>query len=451
MNIHGKTIIELSDAKTGKLVKRTEDNNMLTNALSLFYKQGGMTNPTAFNADGLRGNDVITNLLGGILCLDTALSEDATIVRVPAGVGMTANGAYNVLNTGNPPELGSYNENESGWQQDGSFKMVWDFTTSQGNGTVACVCLTSRLEGYKGIGNKASNTAKTDNLLTIENYNGGWSKGLGSDPCLVGYYGNKMHVLNAIQGIIHAYTVPIDKVTFNEYSFPVTEIDVRESINARLLNSYELTIPSPLHGKGGSGELHYAIMDTYCKNGVSYILIGGYWNTTNPTIAGECYVLKYNVATHTFTDCIALQATGNNNNIWGISDKYVIIGKEAIEFDNPANTIDLADAGNIITTVYDGTIGKMKAFDSDTFEGYYSRDGWSHILRADIDAEAFYQCNGAGLYIDSVGDVANNPLLKIAERMTRDPRYIASINNLQEPVVKTADKTMKVTYVIRFS
>lgn len=450
MNIKGKTIIELSDAKTGKLVQKTEDNNMLTNALTYFYKQGGMTNPTAFNADGLRGADVIPNLLGGILCLDTALSEDATIVRVPAGVGMTANGAYNVLNTGNPPELGSYNENESGWQQDGSFKMVWDFTTSQGNGTVACVCLTSRLEGYKGIGNKASNTAKTANILTIENYNGGWGKGLGEYPTILGYHDNKLHVFNRYQGRLN-WTLSdlVDKMTVNEYSYPVTSIDIRETMEARLLNTYELTIPSPLHGQGGS--VVYAVMDSYCKNGIAYIMVGGYYNPSNPTISGEVYVLKYNIANHAFTDCIALTADGANNNIWGISDKYVIIGKEAIEFDNPANAIDLADAGDIITTVYDGTIGKMKAFDSDTFEGYYSRDGWSHILRADIDAEAFYQCNGAGLYIDSVGDVANNPLMKIAGRMTRDPRYIATINNLSSPVTKTADKTMKVTYILRFS
>lgn len=449
MNIHGKTIIELSDAKTGKLVQRTEDNNMLTNALTYFYKQGGMTNPTAFNADILRGYDVIINLLGGILCLDTAINEDATIVRVPSGVGMTANGAYNILNSSNPPEMGSWNENESGWQQDGSFKMVWDFTTSQGNGTVACVCLTSRLEGYKGIGNKASNTAKSDNILVIESYNGGWGKGLGEYPTILGYHDNKLHVFNMYQGrITWSLSDLVDKMTINEYSYPVTSIDVRESMDARLLNSYELTIPSPLHGKGGN--VVYAVMDSYCKNGIAYIMVGGYYNPSNPTISGEMYVLKYNVATHTFTDCIALQATGDNNNIWGISDKYVIIGKEAIEIADPTNKIALADAGNIITTVYDGTIGKMKAFDSDTFEGYYSRDGWAHILRADVDAEAFYQCNGAGLYVDSVGDIPNNPLLKIAGRVTRDPRYIATINNLETPVVKTPDKMMKVTYVISF-
>ena len=30
----------------------------------------------------------------------------------------------------------------------------------------------------------------------------------------------------------------------------------------------------------------------------------------------------------------------------------------------------------------------------------------------------------------------------------KDPRYLATINNLSEPVVKTASKTMKVTYTI---
>ena len=32
--------------------------------------------------------------------------------------------------------------------------------------------------------------------------------------------------------------------------------------------------------------------------------------------------------------------------------------------------------------------------------------------------------------------------------VTKDPRYLATINNLSEPVVKTASKTMKVTYTI---
>ena len=33
-------------------------------------------------------------------------------------------------------------------------------------------------------------------------------------------------------------------------------------------------------------------------------------------------------------------------------------------------------------------------------------------------------------------------------KILKDPRYLATINNLSEPVVKTASKTMKVTYTI---
>ena len=157
MKFKGKTIIELADAKTGKLVQRTEDHNMLTNALAMMYAQGGMTNPTMFNASAIR-SDAITQMLGGILLLDTALTEDATIVRVPKGVKMIANGAKGVLNSDTPTEFGSWNEVESGWQSDGSYKMVWDWTTSQGNGTIKTVCLSSYYGGYCGIGNASGGT-----------------------------------------------------------------------------------------------------------------------------------------------------------------------------------------------------------------------------------------------------------------------------------------------------
>ena len=32
--------------------------------------------------------------------------------------------------------------------------------------------------------------------------------------------------------------------------------------------------------------------------------------------------------------------------------------------------------------------------------------------------------------------------------LIKDPRYLATINNLSEPVVKTASKTMKITYIL---
>ena len=68
MKIKGHTTIELFDAKTGKLVQRTDDDNMLTKALYYFYDEGGWTNPSALNADVLR-SDALHYMLGGLMCL----------------------------------------------------------------------------------------------------------------------------------------------------------------------------------------------------------------------------------------------------------------------------------------------------------------------------------------------------------------------------------------------
>ena len=450
-NFRGEVTIDLKDVKTGE-VETYHDHNLVTKALGYFLKQGGLSNPSAFNASALR-TDFIHYMLGGMMCLDTAITDagghDDEIVRVPAGVGMTANGAYNIVNTGNPPELGSWNELESGWQNDGSYKMVWDFTTSQGNGTIATVCLTSLLEGYKGIGNK-SNTAKSTNIVDFGTYNSVWGKGIGTYPNVLGYNGNTVHVYNRYQGkLIETFGETVDKMIINEYAYPFTDIDVRDGIEARLLNTYEVTIPSPLHGRVGDGVI-YAVMDSYCKNGIAYILVGSYYNPTTPTISSEIYVLKYNLATHAFTACIALTAEEANNNIWGISDKWVIIGKEAIQFDNPAISIDLEDASDIVTTAYDGTSGKMKALDSDNFEGVYNRD-WGHILYIDTTQGKILQCNGASLTLDGCGSAPDNDLLRINNAVYRDSRYIATIFNLDSAKTKSADKTMKVTYVLRFN
>ena len=135
----GDVKIELTDI-SGK-VERIQGHNMVTNALEDFYKTAGMTNPSAFNGN-IRSN-AVDYLLGGLLLFDTALQESAALVRLPSGVKMIGNGARGILNSGSPPELGSWNERESGEQADGSIKLVWDFNNDQANGTIAAVSLSS--------------------------------------------------------------------------------------------------------------------------------------------------------------------------------------------------------------------------------------------------------------------------------------------------------------------
>ena len=49
-----------------------------------------------------------------------------------------------------------------------------------------------------------------------------------------------------------------------------------------------------------------------------------------------------------------------------------------------------------------------------------------------------------GLYLYPVSSSSNNFYFYLV----KDPRYLATINNLSEPVVKTASKTMKITYIL---
>ena len=445
MKFEGKTIIELRDAKTGKLTKRTEDKNMLTNALTEFYKQGGMTNPSAFNVSDLRA-DALHYLLGGVLLLDTELDEDATIIRVPSGVGMTGNGAYNVLNSGNPPELGSWNDNESGWQQDGSYKMVWDYTTSQANGTVACVCLTSSYGGRRGVGNK-SGTSNT-NGQTMSGYNSTISPASINLPVL-GVYNNVRTCLTAYDGGSGAkYWDGRTTWTINKYAYPTSQVDLRDTINNRLIEQKTVTLPAGLQNLGyvDSGEVQIRQIGQY-----AYIMMcpattsGSYY--TRYFHFSDAYpitIAKYNLANDTVevykvlspstTGLAAFDMAAGVYPNAALSADYAVYSKYVFDLNTLANVSELTDIGEYGTSIWaiDDDIAEANAVRVDMAEGT-----WSPV-----------NASSGGHY----GTLVYNGLLgNDGGVVFRDPRYIATINNLEAPVTKTADKTMKVTYVVRFS
>lgn len=436
--IKGQTVIELRDAKSGEIVQKTKDDNMLTKALEYFYANGGMSNPSAFGASGIR-TDALAYLLGGILCLDTALTESDTIVRVPAGVKMTANAAKGVLNSGNPPELGSWNENESGWAQDGSYKMVYDFNTSQGNGTIACVCLTSKLGGHQGIGN-ASDTWQT-NSTNFAAYNSTTAITTGGNQKL-GFYNNSYFAINetSLDGLT--------EVTVKEYALPVTEIDVRDKTSGREKNSYTVALPNALKNLSGG----WNIIALFSRNGVATLLIGqnaNYqypWGSKNPGV----YVTTFNMSTKTFGSVISITATGTYLNTWGITDQYAVLNGQMINLSNTVDVSDITDniGAFIDPSTFQGTPRVYEAIDSKVLYGILNSSG-DKAFRIDLQNKTVLFIN-SGENIEDFGVTANDLIRCYPTYVVRDPRYIASINNLENAITKDASKTMKVTYILRF-
>lgn len=452
MNIKGHCKVELKDVKTGR-VEAQEHDNMLTKALEYFYGKGGFTNTSAMNASILRSN-ALYYMLGGVMCLDTALEGSNEIVRVPAGVGMTANGARDQLNSGAPTELGSYNDTESGWQQDGSLKMVWDWTTSQGNGDIKSVCLSSAFGGFKGIGNKTSLESKS-NPWAIGNYNSvSGLSGISGIP--LGYKDNKLYSLQAITGV--------EKWTIKVYDFPYSQIDIRDTSTAREVDEIEVSIPSIIQnlrassGSGGTQAVYGKMYTIFQKGNHVYMLllcsegsyVASYWreyfNNDNPW-----YAIDYDMANGIVsaialipsnTGIPALSDAQGANYLAGISDKWVIIGNTAVEKANLANSIDIANAP-ASTSDYNHRL--LYTEDTNIFL-WGNSYGW----RYDCVAEKASPTNGT--FIGGIGNMTDNPLMIFGgSSLYRDPNYIATIFNLESPVTKTADKTMKVTYVLRFS
>lgn len=443
MKFEGKTIIELTDAKSGKLVRRTEDKNMLTNALTKFYKQGGITNPSAFNVGALR-SDALHYLLGGVLLLDTALTEDADIIRVPTGVGMTGNGVYNVLNSGNPTELGSWNETESGWQADGSYKMVWDYTTSQGNGTIACVCLTSLYGGYRGVGNK-SGTYKT-NSYNMSSYNLFYNPGGTPNHTILGLYDNMRMALQKSQNTPFCN---MSEWTIDKMALPLTEVDVRDDLNNRIVETVTIQIPNEI--KNLSASFAYGSYTIRQIGSSSYIMLmpaetrGSYYTRYfHFSDSYPIYIVKYDMSNDTVTlvatltpsttGLAAFDLGGDQYPSNVVTNEYAVFANYVFDLANLANVTELVDFPTYGQNMYaiDGEICESNGYRVDMAEGVYAP------VNPSSDAPYSLQsCNGL-LGFDGT-------------KVWRDSRYIATINNLEAPVTKTADKTMKVTYVIRFS
>lgn len=146
----GHTKIELTNVHTGE-VEVVESDNMMTNALAQMVnfslshglKQGGLLNPFTSHIDPL---------FGGLWLLQKPVEEDPNVMMLPGGNKMVACAVAGQTNSRTfLTEMGSYNAAESS-SSGTSRKYVYDFSTSQGNGEISCVCLTSQNAGWAGAG-----------------------------------------------------------------------------------------------------------------------------------------------------------------------------------------------------------------------------------------------------------------------------------------------------------
>ena len=486
MALKGKTTFELTDVNTGE-VEVIEDTNMITNGLQDFLATYGYFGVDVLSNDKMGASSLWVNGLGGLFLFDSRLEENVGNTFMPAGVKMVGNGSKDMSNSGVVTELGSYNATESGLQSDGSIKFVYDFSTQQANGTIACVCLTSKLGGYIGMG---SENRYYNGSYNLKEYISDSKHQLYSG--IAGARNYLQHLMYPVYSENVIYLTNPYNITYkSDYAdqhwsttkkiqilkvragFSSVSIKNRNVLsNNDILATYDIDIPQDILNYVGTNK--YGTIPFSDNEGNIFMVFGKTSNDIDFNVNSFSFSNNYYVWIMKIDRDMQVTAYKVTNN----TGKTIYISRETTVFDgdyiwtytnNSPYTlygVKYSDSTQIIET------GVIKDSKYNLFvlgrnligicNSYVTGNNYNPPDIYDVVNRTLKKTNGAlngnseifipfvdrkGVYI-SVYKYVNSSDPQNYFSVLKDPRYLATINNLSEPVVKTASKTMKVTYTI---
>ncbi len=432
--LKGHTTIELTDVNTGKK-EAYEDDNMITGALNEIFKDMGFDRMATLKDSA----PFIYTLLGGMICFDSELPETAETFFPPASANFVAGAAYDYTNTTTETGIGSYNKTESK-AEDGKVTFVYDFTTSQGNGTIASVCLTHKQAAFSYYGHEGatklyrerpffSTGTSNGRTLVIENYH----------PFLASYDEDVIYyfrIENTSSLSIVQYKGNMKTMSvFDKLSTP--EIKDSESVDVELANTNVYSYNyDPSNGclyicqsqtAAQNAALTVIVYDMATKNasittvtntadktinGASAYFHGGYMYTC---ATGDAPYTWYRFNLTNSADVVKLDGTTEASDYW--------------------TGMPLGDSIMLMNNVYYGSYAE--------YYNYIIRD--TEVLPT--NSYRYY-----GIYpLQGIIPISETPLTFLIgynSQVVTPYGYLATINNLSNPVVKTADKTMKITYTV---
>ena len=501
--IKGHMTIELADGKTGKVVEKHEDDNLVTNGVKHYFKNMGLFNPTPFYLMGgqiAQDNlqDLAIPLFGGLLLFDTAQVENAEHIFVSGGTKMTGNGINGYTSNDTVTEFGSYNSEESGWQSDGSFKQVWDFTTTQANGTIACACLVPKNYGAYGEGNSTSKVIKTSSTgmgsVAWYQYVGlAYSKQLLSAPQT--YFGAGFEAYPIYINTDENYAIMLGYKAGGstpqlfkavKVAFPWNKFDIRDGYQngGRVLGAVQdISLPSQLDSSRAFVNRPYSFIGRD-DDGAFYVAVNSVaYNATYFNVTYPVHIVKFVVGTDDTVACEYVMAltpsligetVGNfyynqphhleivNKNLFFATgaSPYTIDKTKWFKINVSTQVVEAMEdltASNFTTLAQ--TSNSLAIKDSDSI---YFFAGQANTVKADLTAKTVTSLNGydtnlAASYYGLLDDkcallysIGDGGVVIPVGSIYRYTHFLSTINNLESPVIKTADKTMKVTYVLRF-
>lgn len=427
----GHIKIELHDENTGE-DKSYEQDNLITNALAdilgLAAQADGVSADHHHMASAL---PAAVEGLGGLFLFDGTLTEDANNVHFPMGVHLTGHAGQG---TDTASKMGgSKNTAESG-KTDTGYVTVWDFSTSQANGTIASLGLTHETSGT----NPFSKTQFYADYYSVDNEYG-----------VIGYDDDKGIVYLYYQGIVYNKQIYKNKITAYSPRFG-TETQVFDFAFSsyggwEVFNGYDgyvYAVNRPYVGSSGTVTL------TIRKLNLSTMTEETGQTVTVPNATCE--------GSRDGTYSMDMNGTVSNGYVY-----FIAADAKSIYQVNLSNTADVKNytfgsltierllairGGGVFALMHmPGTSSSGTAVSYYTY-GYIYPDG---VIR--YDEESISTSNT--LYMNSYMNYETAGLLRFYGYRKYmyfgfATNYLGSICNLETPVTKTSAQSMKITYTL---
>lgn len=460
MKLKGTAVIELTDVNTSEVETYVEEN-MVTNAvnnilglnpMAIFYCEDDYNTGLVWTDNLL---PICPNMIGGILLFSKALEEDVDNIYVQSDNLPVAYASNNVNSTANTAR-GSLNLTESK-ALDNGYKFVWEFTASQGNGTIAALALTSALGGQNGFG---SSVADASPFLQLKEVDIGT---LGTAKQMVLFETVEVDFEN---DILYSITFEDSSVRIRKVRIPIFSLGLNEEIND--------TTYTVLEDKAVTVSVFY-FLGSYTLYGEFMDGQDGYWYgfSNEGNSSGDAAMLwvriskeDYSIKEGSWTLSKAyLMDVGSRDGSSSYPERVVqccmrngylyvpAYNKKGIYKINVNNSSD-------VTLIEFGFTSSWKPLcESGTCEVYLT-------LIGDLIVGSDFQITADDTVIKTKGDTKLNhaatPLFQYKNfllgwggsygneyrTMYLLMPYLATINNLSSAVVKTTDKTMKITYTL---
>ncbi len=463
-NLVGTTRIELTDVHTGK-TETFENHNMVTNALRDIFMPLGLSNrPSKYFNEFV---PYYAKLLGGILCFDTEIKEDADNYYPPPQANLVGCAVYGVQNNTKNTYRGGFNQTESEVNlKDRYVKYVYDFATSQANGTIASVCHTHANGGYTSYGSKNAEYMTQHPLIqsicedTLQyvypNYTGvatssrfsGYSMGTTeliflidreNDCAMYFKIMDRTHIRITKRRTFLKSVSILDNLHTTK---PLIEETALEALSKELRTSYLGYNYDP-----AADCLYICSHSEYRLAPNAAILVT------------EIKLSSLSVRQYEVVNTTDKYLRTDSTYAFFVTDGYLLLkGYDSpyelykIKISNPADVVKFKRTG--VSSVIG--VAKMVINGRVYFDNYANHLCIANMHSNEIlppECQSFFNSSSHQV---NMTPVRGEPLLYFADYGTYSTagwymmcNYLATINNLDTPVTKTADKTMKITYILQ--